>query len=60
MNIVDAIQNCDRCEFQHAAECHRFPPIIVVSVSLEQAFFPPVRPDWWCGEFKRREKRSET
>lgn len=60
MNIVDAAQCCDRCEFQRSGNCHRFPPIIVVSVSLTETFHPPVKPTDWCGEYKRREKRSDT
>lgn len=59
-------QHCPACRFfdgkpNSDGHCRRNPPtvtIIPVNNALQQVVpqpytqFPPVRADWWCGEFK--------
>ncbi len=57
---------CDRCQFYEPkrngktrpgfrgdGECRRHPPVDRSKAGPDQAVFPIVCCDWWCGEYKR-------
>lgn len=54
--------NCKICKNSHTDEqtqalvCRRFPPNAQMFGSAWSATFPPVRPEWACGEFKASEQ----
>ena len=45
----------ESCEREYAAECHRMPPI----TNGHETYFPKVKSDNWCGEFKRTSPGDE-
>ena len=45
----------DNCKTVYAAECHRLPP----STNGHDTYFPKVKSDNWCGEFKRTSPGDE-
>lgn len=50
-------ENCDQCRFHLAGMCRRMPPAAHDGGrigGLPIAVWPLVRPEDWCGEFRRR------
>ncbi len=50
-------EDCDQCRFHIAGMCRRMPPAAHDGgriCGLPIAVWPLVRPEDWCGEFRRR------
>lgn len=54
------VRNCGTCKFYDQGACRRFPPARVYTPSgdkpeviLDVTVWPVVKPENWCGEWKR-------
>lgn len=55
----DTGECCAKCRFvadrdqNNKFECHRYPPVSLVEVGVTVTSWPRIRPNDWCGEYRR-------
>ena len=57
--MVVRLKRCETCRFfgeEEPAHCRRFPPR---ALDHGNVTFPLVRPEWWCGEWRRELKATK-